>query len=455
MNKRYAVILAAGKGTRMKSDLYKVLHPVCGKPMVQHIVDLLQQCSMEKIITVVGHGAEKVRDQLGGASEYALQEEQLGTGHAVMQAEGVLHSKQGTTVVVCGDTPLLTEETVNTFIDYHESKEAKATILTAHADNPAGYGRVIRNSKGSAEKIVEHKDASESEKQVKEINTGTYCFDNQFLFEALKKVGNDNVQGEYYLPDIIEILKKQGEAVEAYQTADFMETMGINDRVALSEAEKAMKKRINENWMREGVSLVDPDQTYISPDATIGKDTVLYPGTVIQGRTTIGERCQIGPYSELKDSFIGDETTVKQSVVHSSHVGEKVSIGPYSHLRPETKLGNKVRVGNFVELKKVSMGNESKASHLSYLGDAEIGEGVNVGCGSITVNYDGKNKFLTKVGDGAFIGCNSNLIAPVTIGENAYVAAGSTITDDIPEDSLAIARERQTIKKGYVKQINK
>ncbi len=451
MTKRYAVILAAGKGTRMKSDLYKVLHPVCGKPMVQYIVDVLQRCKVDQMITVVGHGAEKVRDQLGNASEYAIQEKQLGTGHAVMQAENTLHKKQGTTIVVCGDTPLLTQETMNELMDFHESKQAKATILTAYADNPTGYGRIIRNEQQSVEKIVEHKDASEVEKEVKEINTGTYCFDNEFLFNSLQKVGNDNVQGEYYLPDVIEILQKQGEAVEAYQTADFNETMGINDRVALSVAEKWMKKRINERWMKEGVTIIDPDQTYISPEATIGKDTVLYPGTVIHGNTIIGERCHIGPHSELKESAIGDETVVKQSVVHQSDVGKRVSIGPFSHLRPETKLGNQVRVGNFVELKKVSMGDESKASHLSYLGDAQIGAGVNVGCGAITVNYDGTNKYLTKIGDGAFIGCNSNLIAPISIGEGSYVAAGSTITNDVPGESLAIARERQTNKEGYVK----
>ncbi|WP_416148117.1 bifunctional UDP-N-acetylglucosamine diphosphorylase/glucosamine-1-phosphate N-acetyltransferase GlmU [Salipaludibacillus sp. HK11] len=451
MIKRFAIVLAAGKGTRMKSDLYKVLHPVCGKPMVQHIVDQLEQCQIDEMVTIVGHGAEKVKGHLGERTQYALQAEQLGTGHAVMQAEQMLKNKQGITMVVCGDTPLLTRETMDALIEHHESTNAKATILTAYTNEPTGYGRVLRDSAGTVEKIVEQKDASEVEKQVKEINTGTYCFDNETLFEALKRVGNNNTQGEYYLPDVIEILQKDGEIVAAYQTEDFHETIGVNDRVALSQAEKWMKKRINEKWMREGVSFIDPEQTYISPDVTIGKDTTLHPGTVLLGETIIGERCQIGPHTEVKNSKIGDETVVKQSVVHSSLVGNWVAIGPFSHLRPETTLADHVRVGNFVELKKMSMGQGSKASHLSYLGDAEIGASVNVGCGSITVNYDGEKKYLTKIEDGAFIGCNSNLIAPVTVGKGSYVAAGSTITDNVPQESLAIARERQSNKEGYVK----
>ncbi|SES40750.1 bifunctional UDP-N-acetylglucosamine diphosphorylase/glucosamine-1-phosphate N-acetyltransferase GlmU [Salipaludibacillus aurantiacus] len=450
MNKRFAVVLAAGKGTRMKSDLYKVLHPVCGKPMVEHIVDQLTQCEIDKTVTIVGHGAEKVKEHLGERTQYALQEEQLGTGHAVMKAEEALANENGTTIVVCGDTPLLTKDTMHALFKHHEEKQAKATILTAHAENPSGYGRVLRDGNQAVNKIVEHKDATDEEKQVKEINTGTYCFDNESLFKALKRVGNDNVQGEYYLPDVIEILQKDGETVAAYQTEDFNETMGVNDRVALSQAEKWMKKRINEKWMREGVSIMDPENTYISADAEIGKDTTVLPGTVISGNSIIGERCNIGPHTEITESRIGNGTTVQQSVVNLSEVGSAVSIGPFSHLRPQTELADKVRVGNFVELKKISMGEGSKASHLSYLGDAQIGDGVNVGCGSITVNYDGKNKYLTKIEDGAFIGCNSNLIAPVTVGKGSYIAAGSTITDNVPADSLAIARERQVTKEGYI-----
>ncbi|MGM7703739.1 bifunctional UDP-N-acetylglucosamine diphosphorylase/glucosamine-1-phosphate N-acetyltransferase GlmU [Pseudalkalibacillus sp. Hm43] len=453
MSKRYAVVLAAGKGTRMKSRLYKVLHPVGGKPMVQHVVDQIKEVQVDQIVTVIGHGAEKVKDQLGAEVNYVLQEEQLGTGHAVMQTEDLLGDLEGTTLVVCGDTPLISAETMDALLKHHEKENAKVTLLTAHAEDPFGYGRVIRKEDGTVSKIVEHKDATIHEQAVQEINTGTYCFDNKTLFEALKQVTNDNVQGEYYLPDVIEIVKEQNETVAAYQTPAFEETIGVNDRVALSEAERLMKKRINTKHMKNGVTIIDPQQTYITSDVKIGADTVIYPGTVLSGNTVIGEECTIGPNAEIKDSQIGNETTIKQSVVHDSEVGDKVAIGPYAHIRPQSQLGNEIKIGNFVEVKKSKMDHGSKASHLSYIGDAEIGKDVNLGCGSITVNYDGKNKHLTKVGDGAFIGCNSNLVAPVTVGENAYVAAGSTITEDVPGEALSIARARQTNKEGYVSKI--
>ncbi len=446
---RFAVVLAAGQGTRMKSKLYKVLHPVCGKPMVEHVVGQLEELKLENIVTVVGHGAEKVRDQLGGRVNYVLQEEQLGTAHAVMQTQETLANSEGVTLVVCGDTPLITKETMDALLTYHEEKGAKATILTADADHPFGYGRIIRDENGRVQRIVEQKDATDEEQQVTEINTGTYCFDNKTLFETLQLVKNENAQGEYYLPDVVEILQKQGEVVAAYQTADFDETMGVNDRVALSKAEVAMKKRINEKHMRNGVTLIDPDATYISPDAVIGQDTVIYPGTTIIGKTTIGEEAKVGPNTEIKDSQVGDMTVVKQSVIHDSEVGNAVNIGPFAHIRPASQIGDEVKIGNFVEVKKAVMGHGSKASHLSYVGDAEIGKDVNLGCGSITVNYDGQKKYLTKVEDGAFIGCNVNLIAPVTVGKGATVAAGSTITDDVPNQALSIARSRQTNKEDY------
>lgn len=446
---RFAVVLAAGQGTRMKSKLYKVLHPVCGKPMVEHVVDQLNELELENVVTVVGHGAEMVSEQLGKRSEYVLQEEQLGTAHAVMQANDILSDKDGVTLVVCGDTPLITKETMDSLLSYHEEQKAKATILTARADNPFGYGRLIRDENGSVQRIVEQKDASDTEQEVTEINTGTYCFDNKTLFETLQLVNNENSQGEYYLPDVIEILQQKGEIVAAYQTPNFDETMGVNDRVALSRAEQAMKKRINEKHMRNGVTLIDPDATYISPDAKIGQDTVVYPGTTITGKVVIGGESVIGPNTEIKDSKIGDKSVIKQSVVHDSEVGNAVSIGPFAHVRPASNIQDEVKIGNFVEVKKSTMGQGSKASHLSYIGDAEIGKDVNLGCGSITVNYDGKNKYLTKVEDGAFIGCNVNLIAPVNVGKGAFVAAGSTITDDVPEQALSIARSRQTNKEDY------
>ncbi|MEC1755896.1 bifunctional UDP-N-acetylglucosamine diphosphorylase/glucosamine-1-phosphate N-acetyltransferase GlmU [Bacillus mojavensis] len=455
MDKRFAVVLAAGQGTRMKSKLYKVLHPVCGKPMVEHVVDEALKLSLTKLVTIVGHGAEEVKKQLGDKSEYALQAEQLGTAHAVKQAQPFLADEKGVTIVICGDTPLLTAETMEAMLKEHTQKEAKATILTAVAEDPTGYGRIIRGESGAVQKIVEHKDASEEERLVTEINTGTYCFDNEALFRAIDQVSNDNVQGEYYLPDVIEILKNEGETVAAYQTGNFQETLGVNDRVALSQAELFMKERINKRHMQNGVTLIDPMNTYISPDAVIGSDTVIYPGTVIKGEVQIGEDTIIGPHTEIMNSSIGSRTVIKQSVVNNSKVGNDVNIGPFAHIRPDSVIGNEVKIGNFVEIKKTQFGDRSKASHLSYVGDAEVGTDVNLGCGSITVNYDGKNKYLTKIEDGAFIGCNSNLVAPVTVGEGAYVAAGSTVTEDVPGKALAIARARQVNKDDYVKKIHK
>jgi bifunctional UDP-N-acetylglucosamine pyrophosphorylase/glucosamine-1-phosphate N-acetyltransferase len=371
-----------------------------------------------------------------------------------MQACPRLEGKQGVTLVVCGDTPLIRAETMEALFKQHEESSAKATILTASIENPTGYGRIIRNDSGFVEKIVEHKDATEEERKINEINTGTYCFDNIALFEALKNVSNDNVQGEYYLPDVIEILKKQGEVVTAFQTNEFEETLGVNDRVALSEAERIMRHRTNEAHMRNGVTIIDPASTYIETDVEIGQDTVIYPGSMVKGKTIIGADCQIGPNTEIDSCKIGDATVIRHSVANDSLIGDRVNIGPFAHIRPKSAISDDVKIGNFVEIKKSNFGTGSKASHLSYIGDAEVGSNVNIGCGSITVNYDGKNKFLTKIEDDVFIGCNSNLVAPVTIGKGSYVAAGSTITKNVPGEALSIARARQENKENYVQKLN-
>lgn len=451
MTKTYAIVLAAGQGTRMKSDLYKVLHQVCGKPMVEHVIDHIRELDADRVVTIVGHGAEMVEQTVGDKSEYALQTEQLGTAHAVQQAEALLGELEGTTLVVCGDTPLISTETMKALLDHHRETEAKATILTAIADDPTGYGRIIRAENGDVLRNVEHKDTNDEERGVKEINTGTYCFDNRTLFETLKMVKNENAQGEYYLPDVLGILKSEGRRISAYTTPHFHETLGVNDRVALAKAEKEMRRLIADRHMRNGVTIIDPEQTVISAEAEIGRDTLLQPGVIIEGASKIGSHCVIGPNSHLQNSTIGDHSTVHSSVVRDSVIGNETAVGPFAHIRPESNIGNHAKIGNFVEVKKSLIGDDSKVSHLSYIGDAEIGRAVNIGCGTITVNYDGKNKHKTEIQDDAFIGCNANLVAPVTIGKGALVAAGSTITKDVPENSLAIARVRQENKDGYVK----
>lgn len=450
---RYAIILAAGKGTRMKSKLYKVLHPVCGKPMVEHIMNRVTELSPTEIVTIVGHGADLVKAQLGERSAYALQAEQLGTGHAVLQAAPFLQGKKGTTLVISGDTPLLTSETLERLFEYHEGKHASATILTAHAEDPTGYGRIIRDRVGIVEKIVEQKDASVSEAQVQEINTGTYCFDNELLFEALNQVDTNNAQGEYYLTDIIEILKKADHTVAAYQTENFEESIGVNDRVALAEANRIMRQRINTEHMRNGVSFVDPASTYIEAGITIGAETVIEPGVFLKGNTTIGENCFISGQTQIIDSTIGNDVSIYSSVIEESTIRDHVDVGPFAHLRPQAEIHEHAHIGNFVEVKKAVIGEHTKVGHLTYVGDATLGKEINVGCGVVFVNYDGKHKHHTTVGDHAFIGSASNLVGPVSLGDNAVVAAGSTITKDIPENGMGIARTRQENKVDFAKKL--
>ncbi|WP_410512956.1 bifunctional UDP-N-acetylglucosamine diphosphorylase/glucosamine-1-phosphate N-acetyltransferase GlmU [Paenibacillus sp. BR2-3] len=451
--KRMAVVLAAGQGKRMKSKLYKVLHPVCDKPMVGHVLDTVQATGCQRSIVIVGHGAEAVQAYLGEKAEYVLQEVQLGTGHAVKQAKELLGNEEGTTIVICGDTPLVTTETLEGLMTLHEQRGAAATVLTAVMEQPAGYGRIIRGEDGGVLKIVEQKDCTAEEDAVCEINTGTYCFDNAKLFAALEKVTNSNNQQEYYLTDVIGILRSEGEIVLGYQAKDAAESIGVNDRLALSEAEGHMRQRINRNHMLGGVTIIDPASTYIGADVTIGADTILYPGTFLKGKTVIGDNCVIGPSSEIEDCLIMDRAVIKHSVLNQAQVGARTTVGPFAYLRPGAVLGEEVKIGDFVEVKNATIGDGSKVSHLSYVGDASVGRNVNIGCGAITVNYDGYNKALTEIQDDAFIGSNVNLVAPVTVGKGAFVVAGSTITRSVQENDLAIARVRQENKPGYAEKI--
>ncbi|MCO7127728.1 bifunctional UDP-N-acetylglucosamine diphosphorylase/glucosamine-1-phosphate N-acetyltransferase GlmU [Sporolactobacillus shoreicorticis] len=362
MSNRFAIILAAGKGTRMRSKLYKVLHQVCGKPMIRHVIDEAEKADFAKIYVIVGHGANEVKAAVGNEAECLLQKEQLGTGHAVLQALDPLAERAGTTVVLCGDTPLITHQTIEKLIRIQEENQAAAAVLTAELEDPTGYGRVIRDSSGNVAKIVEHKDANPEEKRVKEINTGIYSFDNRKLFALLKQVTNNNAQGEYYLPDVIGLLVRNSEKVIAHATEQFEETVGVNDRIQLAVAENYMRIRINRAMMQDGVTLIDPDTTYLSAECKIGMDTVIYPGTVIAGKTRIGSGCTIGAYSQIRDCVIGDGAQIDQSVLENSTIGRNVQIGPFAHIRPLSKIHDQTKVGSFVDVKNTDIGERSGPS---------------------------------------------------------------------------------------------
>lgn len=446
---KYVVVLAAGKGTRMKSKLYKVLHKVCGKTMVEHVVDAAQGVNPAEIVTIVGTGAGDVEKVLADKSKFAFQEKQLGTGDAVMTAREELGDKDGATLVVTGDTPLFTTATFNELFKYHAEKGNAATVLTAEAPNPFGYGRIIRDDQGNVLRIVEQKDGKPEELKVKEINTGVFCFDNKKLFEALKHVNNDNAQGEYYLTDVLEILRNSGESVGAYKMPDFSESLGVNDRIALAQATKTMQRRINEQHMRDGVSFIDPDTAYIDADVKIGNDTVIEGNVVIKGNTEIGSDCYITSGSRIVDSKIGNNVTVTSSTVEEAEMDDNTDIGPNSHLRPKAIIRKGAHIGNFVEIKKAEIGENTKVGHLTYVGDATLGKDINIGCGTIFSNYDGVKKFHTNVGDHAFIGAGSTLIAPINVADHAFIAADTTVTKDVNKYDMAIGRGRQVNKPDY------
>jgi len=437
------IILAAGKGTRMKSKLPKVLHKVCGKEMLRHVIDAAKTAGSTREVVIIGSGAELVRQKISDV-EFVVQAEQLGTGHAVLCAKNDFADSTGTLLVVCGDTPLVTGELLKKISDAHENFQAAATVLTAEMPDATGYGRIIREADGTFKKIVEHKDATDAEKNIREVNAGIYCFDVQKLFTALAQVTNDNAQGEYYLPDVLTVLKNSGEKISVVTADDYTQTLGINSRRQLAEAEKILRQRKIFELMDSGVTIIDPATTYIDAEVEVGQDTVIYPNTYLEGKTKIGEDCKIGPNSRLTDMLVGKNVQLQFSYCHESEICDGVILGPYVHIRPGSKISAKVKIGNFVEVKNSSIGEGSKLPHLQYIGDTDMGAGCNMGCGTITVNYDGKKKFRTTIGDNVFVGCNSNLVAPVTLEDGVYVAAGSTITKNVPKDNLAIARSRQT-----------
>ncbi|WP_054695166.1 bifunctional UDP-N-acetylglucosamine diphosphorylase/glucosamine-1-phosphate N-acetyltransferase GlmU [Syntrophomonas palmitatica] len=438
-----AVILAAGKGVRMKSELPKVLHQAAGKPLVNYVIDAVRGAGVSDITLVLGHGRAEVEKMLQDTGiKFALQEQQLGTGHALMQARDLVKPAD-IMLVLAGDTPLLQAETLKNLLEFHRQKQAAATVLSCEFNNPRGYGRIVRQADGSLARIVEEKDASPQEKALREINSGMYCFQAGTAFEALTRIKANNAQGEYYLTDILEILINDGQKVEIMRIEDETEIYGINNRVQLAYAEKILRQRKNRDLMLNGVTIMDPETTYIDQDVIIGSDTLILPSTIIEGRTRIGSGCEIGPFTHINDSQLGNRVTVENSRIKEARVGDGCTIGPFAYLRPQAELADGVKVGDFVEIKKSYIGAGSKIPHLSYVGDATLGKGVNVGAGTITCNYDGKNKHQTILEDGVFIGSNTNLVAPVTIGENSVTGAGSTISRNVPANTLAVERAEQ------------
>ena len=445
-----AIILAAGQGTRMKSKLPKVLHKVLGKPMVQWVIDCLTAAGVTDKITVLGHGAEQVATVVGEQTSIVYQTEQLGTGHAVMQGVKALGAENDCVIVICGDTPLLQANTIKSLLAKHNAEKNMVTVLTAQASDPTGYGRIVRNG-AQIEAIVEQKDATEEEKTITEINTGTYCFNQQFLLQYLPTLTTNNAQKEYYLTDLIKIANQNQFPIGGYQLDDFSESLGVNNRVQLAQAEQVLRQRKCNEVMLAGVTLIDPASTYIGADVVIGNDTIIYPNVVLEGATVIGSDNVIGMNCRFVDSIIGDNNDIQSTTIVESTVGNGCKIGPMAYLRPGTVLADQVKIGDFVEVKKSQIGTGTKIPHLSYVGDAVVGSSVNIGCGTITCNYDGVNKYQTTIKDNAFIGSNTNLVAPVVVEEKAFIGAGSTITKDVPADTLAVVRGELRLKDDWSK----
>lgn len=445
-----AVVLAAGEGKRMKSDKIKVVHKALGKELIQWVMAAAKGAGVQDICVVVGSKEEQVRQVLGEDVTYARQAEQKGTGHAVQMAEDFLKAHKGTVMLLCGDVPLVTAQSLQGLLEKHQTEGNACTVMTAIVENPKGYGRIARDAEGVFTEIVEHRDCTTEQLKIKECNAGMYCVEIEELLEALHKLTCDNDQKEYYLTDITKLLRQAGKKVDTYVLEDAQEMQGVNDRVQLAQVTEILRDRYVKKQMAEGVTFLKPDSCFVSPDAVIGQDTVIYPNCIIEGKTMIGKDCVIGPDCRFVDATIGNGTEIQKSVILESIIGNGVKIGPFAYIRPGNEIGDRVKIGDFVELKKAKIASGTKVPHLTYLGDATIGEDCNFACGVVTANYDGSNKFQTQIGDRCFVGCNVNLVAPVTVEDDAYIAAGSTITDTVPEKAMAIARARQVNKEGWV-----
>jgi bifunctional UDP-N-acetylglucosamine pyrophosphorylase/glucosamine-1-phosphate N-acetyltransferase len=448
------IILAAGKGTRMKSDLPKVLHRVCGLPLGDWVGRAMISAGISKPVMVIGHGGELLQDALGDKYEYVWQRDQLGTGHAALQAAELMAGCKGPVVIAPGDTPLISAEVIARLIEHHRKTGATCTVATAFLNNPTGYGRIMRDGTGSISRIVEQKDATVDEQTIMEVNSGIYVFDGAVLFGILPTLGNQNSQGEYYLTDALAAAGKSGK-IESLAFEDTGLLMGVNDRWQLAEADKLMRQSILKRHALSGVTLQDPDSTYIEADVQLGRDCHVFANTHLMGSTKIGEGCKIGPNSLLRDSTVGNECVVLMSHLYQAKLGNKVKVGPFANIRPGAVLGDNSKIGNFVEIKNAQLGQFVAASHLTYIGDASIGDGSNIGAGTITCNYDGYEKHRTEIGARVFVGSNSTLIAPRQIGDDAFIAAGSTIDQDVPPGALALARTRQEVKEGWVQRWRK
>lgn len=433
----------------MKSSTSKVLHEIFHKPLVYYPIEAARYAGAQEVCLVVGHKSEEVMKTFGDTVKYALQAERLGTGHAVMQAMDFI-GDDGEILVLYGDTPLITAQTIEKMLAFHRKKKNAVTVLSALVDDPTGYGRIVRDESKHFVKIVEQKDVTDEEKRITEINGGMYVFEAKHLKSALSKITNNNKQQEYYLTDTIEILLHEGYNVDAIAIMNPDDILGVNSREQLAQATAIMKQRINRKHMDNGVTLIDPHHTYIDPEVEIGQDTVIEPGCIIEGNTSIGENCIIGYNTKIRNCTVGNSVAIESSMLIDSQIDEGCHIGPFAYIRPNSHIGAKVKIGDFVEIKNATIGEGTKVSHLTYIGDADVGCDVNFGCGTVVVNYDGEKKHRTTIKDHAFIGCNTNLVSPVVIEENVYTAAGSTITQDVPKNSLAIARARQEIKPEWV-----